>query len=87
MVNAQPSTPPAERNSQSSPGFSDTNRASNLDQGTRLNDNPQKKKKKCRIVDFVTRADHRVKIKESKKKDLYLDLTRELKKYRICCRR
>ena len=32
------------------------------------------------IVDFAVPADHRVKLKESKKKDKYLDLVRELKK-------
>ena len=43
----------------------------------------RKEKKKqwtCRLVDFVVPADHRVKLKESKKKDKYLDLGRELKK-------
>ena len=39
-----------------------------------------KKEKICRIVDFAVPADHRVKLKESKKKDKYLDLARELKK-------
>ena len=33
----------------------------------------------CRIVDFAVPVDHRVKSKESKKKDKYLDLTREMK--------
>ena len=31
-------------------------------------------------MDFVVPADHRVKLKESEKKDKYLDLARELKK-------
>ena len=31
-------------------------------------------------MDFAVPADHRVKLKESKKKDKYLDLARELKK-------
>ena len=31
-------------------------------------------------MDFAVPADHRVKLKESEKKDKYLDLTRELKK-------
>ena len=31
-------------------------------------------------MDFFVPVDHRVKLKESKKKDKYLDLTRELKK-------
>ena len=39
-----------------------------------------KQKKTCRIVDFVVPADHRVKLKESKKKDNNLDVARELKK-------
>ena len=34
----------------------------------------------CKIVDFAVPADHRVKLKESEKKDKYLDLTSELKK-------
>ena len=40
----------------------------------------KKKKRTCRIVDFAVPADHRVKLKESEKKDKYLDLPRELKK-------
>ena len=36
--------------------------------------NQQKKKRTCRIVDFAVSADHRVKLKESEKKDKYLDL-------------
>ena len=39
-----------------------------------------KKERTCRIVDFTVPADHRIKLKESKKKDKYLYLTRELKK-------
>ena len=31
-------------------------------------------KKYCKIVDFAVPADHRIKLKESEKKDLYLDL-------------
>ena len=38
------------------------------------------KKRTCKIVDFSVLADHRIKLKESKKKDKYLDLARELKK-------
>ena len=40
----------------------------------------QQKKKTCRIQDFAIPGDHRVKLKESKKRDMYLDLARELKK-------
>ena len=39
-----------------------------------------KKKKVCKIVDFAVPADHRINLKESEKKDKYLDLARELKK-------
>ena len=39
-----------------------------------------KKKRVCKIVDFAVPADHWVKLKESKKKDIYQDLDRELKK-------
>ena len=34
----------------------------------------------CWIVDFAISADHRVKLKESKKRDKYQDLAREVKK-------
>ena len=34
----------------------------------------------CRIVNFAVPADYKVKLEEGKKKDKYLDLTRELKK-------
>ena len=39
-----------------------------------------KKKRTCKIVDFVVPADHRIKLNESEKKDKYQDLARELKK-------
>ena len=39
-----------------------------------------KKKRTCKIVDFAFPADHRIKLKESEKKDKYLDLARGLKK-------
>ena len=41
----------------------------------------QKKKKKwfCQIVDLAVPANHKIKLKECKKKDKYLDLARELK--------
>ena len=34
----------------------------------------------CKIVDFAVPADHGINLKESEKKDKYLDLARELKK-------
>ena len=39
-----------------------------------------KKKKTYKSVDFAVPADHRIKLKESEKKEKYLDLARELKK-------
>ena len=39
-----------------------------------------KKKRTCQIMDFTISAYHRVKLKESEKRDKYLDLARELKK-------
>ena len=45
-----------------------------------INKKKKKKKRTCKIVDFVVLADHRIKLKESEKKDKYLDLARELKK-------
>ena len=42
--------------------------------------NYQQKKRTCKIVDFAVLADHRIQLKESEKKDKYLDLARELKK-------
>ena len=51
-----------------------------LGQKTRPNDNQQQKKITCKIVDLAVPADHRIKLKECKKKDKYLDLARELKK-------
>ena len=39
-----------------------------------------KKKRICKIVDLAVPADHRRKLKESEKKDKYLDLARELKR-------
>ena len=62
-----------------------TNGSPNLGQKTRpYNNQPQKKKRKkkrtWKIVDFAVPADHRIKLKESEKKDKYIDIARELKK-------
>ena len=43
--------------------------------------NKKKKERTYRTVDFVVPADLRVKLKESEKRDKYLDLAMELKKY------
>ena len=66
-------------------GLWHSHRSPNLDQKTRPYNNQQKKKKEkkekiCKIVDFAVPADHRIKLKESEKKDKYFDLARELKK-------
>ena len=39
-----------------------------------------KKKRTCKIVDFVVQADNRMKLQKSEKKDEYLNLAWELKK-------
>ena len=39
-----------------------------------------KRERICKMVDFAVPADHRINLKESVKKDKYLDLARELKK-------
>ena len=44
------------------------------------------KKRTCKIVDFAVPADHRIKLKECKKKNKYLDFVRELKKNYGTCR-
>ena len=65
MLYAQPSICSGKWNAQTPQTFWDTNGSP---------------KKTSRIVDFAVTADHRVKLKESKKKDKYLDIVRELKK-------
>ena len=40
----------------------------------------KKNKRTCKIADFAVPADHRIKLKESEKKDKYLNLGRGLKK-------
>ena len=37
-----------------------------------------KRKRICKIVDFAVLADQRINLKESEKKDKYLDLAREM---------
>ena len=60
-------------------GLWHTHGSPNLGQKNRANDNQQKQKRICKIVDFAVAADHIIKLKECEKKDKYLDLTRELK--------
>ena len=67
MVYAQPRICPGEWDIQTSLGFWDTN-------GSLISIRPpelvevNKKKRTCWIVDFAIPADHRIKLKESKKK-------------------
>ena len=42
--------------------------------------NNQQKKNICKIVDFAVPANHRIKVKECEKRNMFLDLARELKK-------
>ena len=55
------------------------NGSPNLGQKTRPYNN-QQKKRSCKVADFVVPADRRIKLKECKKKNKYLDLARKLKK-------
>ena len=45
-----------------------------------INKKKKKKRKFVNFVDFAVPVDHRINLKESEKKDKYLDLARELKK-------
>ena len=78
-MNKQPRICSGEWDAQAPLGFWDTNGLPNLGQTTGLHNN-QQKKRTCRLVNFVAPADHRVKLKESKKEDNYQDLAWELKK-------
>ena len=51
-----------------------------LKKKTGPHNNQQKNKRICKIVDFAVPVDQRINLKESEKKDKYLDLARELKK-------
>ena len=62
------------------PGILRYKRIINLDQMTRPSHSQHKKKRTSRIVNFADPAGHRAKLKESEKRDKYLDLARELKK-------
>ena len=75
MAYSQPRIRPREWDAITSLGFWDTNGSPNRGQTTRPSDSQQKKR------NFLNgTADHRIKLKESEKKNKYLDLARELKK-------
>ena len=50
------------------------------DEKTLYNNNNNNSNHNNKIVDFAVLADHRINLKESEKKDKYLDLARELRK-------
>ena len=81
MVYAQPSIYPGEWHTDTPMGIWHTNGSPNLRPKTRLHNN-QQQKRICKIVGFAVPVDHRIKLKESQKKDKYMDLARELKKLR-----
>ena len=56
-------------------GLWHTNGSRNLGQKTTPYNNKQKKRT-WKIVDFAVPGDHRIKLKESEKKDKYLDLAK-----------
>ena len=72
MLYAYPGTRSGECDTQTFLGFRDTNGSLNLSQTTRSSDSQQEKEKKkkiCRIVDFAVPVDHRVRLKENEKKN------------------
>ena len=81
-TNAHPRICPGAWNTLTPMGFWYTNGSPNISQITRTYNN-QQKKITSRIADFAVPADHWVKLKESKKKDKYLDLARDLKKKQL----
>ena len=71
MVNAQPNNPTLEH----------TDGSPNFGQKTRTYNNQQQKKKKRKEKLQIVPSDHRIKLKESEKKNKYLYLAREWKNY------
>ena len=61
-------------------GFWHTNGSPNLGQTTRPYNNQQKIRKHSKLLTFMCLADHRIKLNENKKKNKYLNLTRNWKK-------
>ena len=76
MVYAKPSNCPGELYTQSPMGLWHTNGSPNLCQKTRPY-SIQQKIELAKFFDFAVPADHRIKLKESEKKDKYLDLAME----------
>ena len=78
-IYAQPRIYPREGDAQTPLGFWDKNSSPNIGHMTRPYYNHRKKRTR-RIVDFAVPTDHRVKLKESEKKNKYYVLAREFKK-------
>ena len=83
MVYVQTKIKQRKSDAQHSLGFWDTYRSSNLGQTTRPIDDQKIEGRTGRIVNFAVPADHRVKLKESEKKDKYQDIAWELKNFGI----
>ena len=77
MVYSQPSTCPRKWHAQTPVGLWYTNGWANLGPKTRPHNN-QQKEENLKIFDFAASADHRIKLKESEKRDKYIDVAREL---------
>ena len=78
-VPAKPGICPGKWDAQTPLGFWNLNGSPNLSQ-TIIPSHSQPKKTLHRKVDFAVPADHRIKLKESEKRDKYQELVRELKK-------
>ena len=78
MVYVQLRICPGEWDAQTLPGVWDTHGSPNLGQTTGPCDN-QRKRKVLPNCGLCCLADHRVNLKESEKRDKYLDLAREFK--------
>ena len=76
MFYVQPGICRGESHTQTPMGLWHTNESPNLGQKTRSYSN-LKKERTCKIVDFVVPAYHKIKLKESEKKDKNLDLAME----------
>ena len=84
MVYAQPSNCHEEWDTQTPLGFWRKNGSLNLGQTNKPHNNQQKKERTCKIEDFALSADHRLKLKENKKKEKYLDLAMDLEDESDC---
>ena len=80
MLNAEHNICSGKWDAQTSLGFWGTKGSSNLGHATRPYNNNHLQQENYRIMDFAVPASHRIKLKESEKKNTYIDLMCELKK-------